>query len=156
MSVDTKRVSLREITSETVRAVTRLSVAESQKGFVAPNAVSLAQALFAPTAWYRAIYLADASWHSRHEDVALALQKLRNPASIEALERLALAQHEYLEYDEFFGLGRKCTWALADIGTPQAREALERLVSSENQIISAFAAKRLENWQHELHRKRGA
>lgn len=52
----TARVSLREITAETVRDVIRLSVAESQKGFVAPNAVSLAQALFSPEAWYRAIY----------------------------------------------------------------------------------------------------
>jgi len=60
MSIDAKQVvSLREITSETVRAVVSLSVAENQKGFVAPNAVSLAQALFAPTAWYRAIYLAE-------------------------------------------------------------------------------------------------
>ena len=52
-------VSLREITSGTVRAVVKLSVAESQKGFLAPNAVSLAQALFAPEAWYRAIYCAE-------------------------------------------------------------------------------------------------
>ena len=57
--VDTEQVSLREITSETVRSVTDLTVAESQKGFVAPNAVSLAQALFAPAAWYRAIYRAE-------------------------------------------------------------------------------------------------
>jgi diamine N-acetyltransferase len=49
-------VSLREITAETVRDVTRLSVRDDQKQFVAPNAVSLAQALFAPEAWYRAIY----------------------------------------------------------------------------------------------------
>ena len=49
-------VTLREITAETVLPVVRLSVAESQKGFVASNAVSLAQALFAPEAWYRAIY----------------------------------------------------------------------------------------------------
>lgn len=48
-------VTLREITAETVRAVIALSVAESQKMFVAPNAVSLAEALFAPEAWYRAI-----------------------------------------------------------------------------------------------------
>jgi len=59
MSVEPARVSLREITAETVIAITRLAVADSQKGFVAPNAVSLAQALFAPEAWYRAIYLDD-------------------------------------------------------------------------------------------------
>lgn len=56
LPTDTPPVTLREITFETVNAVIKLSVAESQKGFVAPNAVSLAQALFAPEAWYRAIY----------------------------------------------------------------------------------------------------
>ena len=52
-------VTLREITSETVRAIIKLSVSENQKQFVAPNAVSLAQALFSPEAWYRAIYSGD-------------------------------------------------------------------------------------------------
>ena len=56
MPTDNPLVTLREITSETVIPVVRLSVAENQKGFVAANAVSLAQALFAPEAWYRAIY----------------------------------------------------------------------------------------------------
>lgn len=49
-------VSLREITADTVGNVIALSVAENQRRFVADNAVSLAQALFAPEAWYRAIY----------------------------------------------------------------------------------------------------
>jgi diamine N-acetyltransferase len=53
------RVTLREITAETVRVVANLTVAEHQRRFVASNAMSLAQALFAPEAWYRAIYLAD-------------------------------------------------------------------------------------------------
>lgn len=53
-------VTLRAITADTVRDVTRLAVREDQKQFVAPNAVSLAQALFAPEAWYRAIYLGEA------------------------------------------------------------------------------------------------
>ena len=59
MSVDPSRVSLREITADTVRAITKLAVDKSQEGFVAPNAISLSQALFAPEAWYRAIYLDD-------------------------------------------------------------------------------------------------
>lgn len=49
-------VTLREITAETVNAVIKLAVAERQERFVAANAVSLAQALFAPEAWYRAIF----------------------------------------------------------------------------------------------------
>jgi len=53
---DPTAVSLREISAEMVRPLHKLQVAESQKGFVAPNALSLAQALFSPEAWYRAIY----------------------------------------------------------------------------------------------------
>jgi diamine N-acetyltransferase len=52
-------VELREVTEDNVRAVCRLAVAPSQAGFVAPNAVSLAQALVSPLAWYRAIYADD-------------------------------------------------------------------------------------------------
>jgi diamine N-acetyltransferase len=49
-------VSLREIDADSVRAVCRLSVAESQARFVAPNAVSIAQAHFSEYAWFRAVY----------------------------------------------------------------------------------------------------
>ena len=49
-------ITLREITKETVRAVCRLEVAENQKNFVAPNAVSIAQAHYEPKAWFRAAY----------------------------------------------------------------------------------------------------
>jgi len=59
MPIDNALVTLREITLETVMPVIGLAVAESQQGFVAPNSVSLAQALFAPEAWYRAIYFAE-------------------------------------------------------------------------------------------------
>ncbi len=59
MSNISPSVTLREITADTVRAVTELSVAKGQDKFVAPNAVSLAQALFTPNAWYRAIYLGE-------------------------------------------------------------------------------------------------
>lgn len=50
-------ITLREITADTVRAICEL-VAEPS-GYVAPNAVSIAQAHFHPEAWFRAIYLDD-------------------------------------------------------------------------------------------------
>jgi len=56
MRVDPAHVSLRLITSETVRSVCALTVADVQAQFVAPNAISLAEALFSPCAWYRAVY----------------------------------------------------------------------------------------------------
>ena len=49
-------VTLREITADTLDAVLGLDVAEPQRGFVASNAKSIAQAHFHPEAWFRAIY----------------------------------------------------------------------------------------------------
>jgi len=50
------RITLREITAETVRTICRLSVADHQTDFVASNSVSIAEAHFTPTAWFRAVY----------------------------------------------------------------------------------------------------
>jgi diamine N-acetyltransferase len=49
-------VTLREITRDTVRDICRLETREEQRHFVAPNAVSIAQAYFEPNAWFRAVY----------------------------------------------------------------------------------------------------
>ena len=49
-------MTLREITAETVRTICELEVASEQREYVAPNAVSIAQAHFAPKAWFRAVY----------------------------------------------------------------------------------------------------
>ena len=51
------KVTLREIDADTVIRITKLAVKPEQQGFVAPNAISLAQALFSKEAWYRAIYV---------------------------------------------------------------------------------------------------
>ena len=49
-------VELREITAETVRTICGLEVAEEQRDYVAPVAISIAQAHFEPRATFRAIY----------------------------------------------------------------------------------------------------
>ena len=49
-------ISLRPVTAETVRQICNLKVSEAQNRFVAPNAISIAQAYFEPKAWFRAIY----------------------------------------------------------------------------------------------------
>ncbi|HAW69606.1 MAG TPA: GNAT family N-acetyltransferase [Firmicutes bacterium] len=56
MTTTNTLITLREVNADTVRDICRLSVAESQKGFVAPNAVSIAEAYFCDKAWFRAIY----------------------------------------------------------------------------------------------------
>lgn len=55
----TALVTLREITRETVREICNLKVTPDQNRFVAPVAVSIAQAYFEPKAWFRAIYADD-------------------------------------------------------------------------------------------------
>lgn len=52
-------VQLREITKDTVRDICALKVRDDQKGYVATNALSIAQAHFEPTAVFRAIYLGE-------------------------------------------------------------------------------------------------
>ncbi len=49
----------REITSDTVREVVKLAVSPEQQKFVAPNALSLSEALFSKEAWHRAVYADD-------------------------------------------------------------------------------------------------
>jgi diamine N-acetyltransferase len=54
------KVTLREVTKESLREVLRLKVGAAQERFVAPNAVSIAQAYFdRDIAWFRAIYAED-------------------------------------------------------------------------------------------------
>lgn len=53
---DEAKITFRKITGKTVRTICGLSVSEEQKKFVAPNALSIAQAYFAKSAWFRAIY----------------------------------------------------------------------------------------------------
>ena len=52
---DGAEVVLAEVTGETVRAVCMLQVGVEQRGFVAPNAVSIAEAMFNAKAWFRAV-----------------------------------------------------------------------------------------------------
>jgi hypothetical protein len=83
--------------------------------------------------------LLDADWHTRHEDVARWLRQLREPRSVPALHRAALANFAYRDYDEARALTRKCLWALTDIGDAPAVSAIESLSRSEDPIIRALA-----------------
>lgn len=94
-------------------------------------------------------------WHFRHEDVAHAIQWLRCRDAVFVLEQRATNSPQYLAWDENHALARKCTWALADIGTDEAKQALMRLSKSDVVAIQGFAQKRLDQWSLELKRKVG-
>lgn len=92
-------------------------------------------------------------WHHRHEDIVSILQGLKDPRAVDALYKEAHSEYEYLNYDDCFGLARKCTWALADIGTSEAKAKLQQLAQENNQIVAEYAQKRLNSWEEEKSRK---
>ena len=98
--------------------------------------------------------LLSADWHFSHEDIISTFQDLKDPRAVDSLFSATFVSHSYLDYDEFFGLARKCTWALADIGTAEARLKLEDIASGDNPLIAGYAKKRLHHWEDELKRKR--
>ena len=59
MPTPTSKITLREVTADTVRAICNLATTDEQRAFVAPNAVSIAQAHFSEHAWFRGIYADD-------------------------------------------------------------------------------------------------
>lgn len=91
--------------------------------------------------------------HQRNEDIAQTLQWEKDARTVDALYQAALKIHEHLHYDEFFNVARKCTWALADIGTPEAFTKLQSLAKMENPLIAKYAQKRIDSWEQEKPRK---
>jgi hypothetical protein len=88
--------------------------------------------------------LAFTDWHQRHEDVAMALGKLRSPASVEALAHLADWVPSYLEYDDARALATKAIWALGSITGEAAHQALESLARSDDGVVAESAREQLE------------
>jgi Domain of unknown function (DUF4291) len=97
------------------------------------------------------IRLFDETWHSNHENIASYFQSTRNPLSSDILYKTAL--RDDIEEFDYKPLTRKCTWALADIGTEQSKQYLERLANCGDIVTEEFAKKRLDNWESELGRK---
>lgn len=92
-------------------------------------------------------------WHISHEDIVLFLQQLKDNRATPILLETAQRKFEYLSYDDSYPLARKCTWALADIGTVDSKNALIELSTNKDLVIAGYAQKRLDNWNHELIRK---
>lgn len=92
-------------------------------------------------------------WHFNHEDIAQYLQKLKNPKSIDVLHKTIFKKFKYLDYNNSEALARKCVWALADIGNKKAKKILIEVSKTDNDEISNYAQKRIDNWEKEQHRK---
>ncbi|HEX6180291.1 MAG TPA: hypothetical protein VFZ47_03550 [Chitinophagaceae bacterium] len=100
------------------------------------------------------VQLLESPWHFDHEDIASLLQHIAAPETVDVLFKIATTKFEYLDYNDSKPLARKCTWALADIGSNKAKEALIELSKNQDSEIAAFAQKRIDNWESEARRKK--
>jgi HEAT repeat protein len=92
-------------------------------------------------------------WHELHEDIARTLQLCRDPRTVPALARGARTKHPYLAHDDSHAFARKCIWALADVGTPEAHAHLQELAQEADPEVAGYARRRLTRWNEERERK---
>jgi diamine N-acetyltransferase len=126
-------VTLREITGDTVRAISLLDVGPGQGGLVAPNAFSIAQAHFAPDAWFRAIYADETPvGFAMLEDCSLVTD--REPELYEGAAYVALWRFMIDARYQKFGFGAQAIKLLiAHARTrPKAKNMLLSFVPKEN------------------------
>lgn len=90
-----------------------------------------------------------ADWHYRHEDIVSALDRFRDPKTIEALFVAAQQKHDYLEFDEAHALAVKAIWGLGNLAHPEAMEKLRLLAKSDIEVIKRNSLEQLARTHHE-------
>ncbi|WP_084161004.1 HEAT repeat domain-containing protein [Nocardia sp. BMG51109] len=88
--------------------------------------------------------LSTSDWHYKHEDVVSALGELKTPAAVDALYNATQWIPEYLEFDDSRALATKAIWALGGTPGPEAEQALNRLLESDDEILRESSEKQLE------------
>ena len=84
-----------------------------------------------------------AEWHFKHEDIVMIMKMIEDPDTVDCLYLTAFKKLPYLDYDDTFGLARKCIYALAAIQTSDAINKIKLLTTNPNEVISKYAKKEL-------------
>ena len=85
--------------------------------------------------------------HERHEDIVFELGLLGDPAAVPAIARAIVNPFPYLdEWGNLHEFQRKCAYALARIGTPESRAALETLARHADPHLRAYGEEGLVHW----------
>lgn len=83
------------------------------------------------------------AWLYKHEDIATLLEKIKSPASVPCLYRLA---NDYGTSD-MHSIPLKAMWALREIGNLEAEESLSKLCQSSDERKAKIAKQQLEYLQ---------
>ena len=89
------------------------------------------------------IKLSKEEFHEEHETIASYFQRFHLPQTIDCIYELAISNFEKYQWDDNFALVRKCCFALGDINTPKAKEKLELLLQSDEEMIREHAMEQL-------------
>jgi len=91
------------------------------------------------------------NWHEIHDQLASGFQWSRHP-KLEQFLYEQIISNKTPQFD-YKPVSRKAVWALADIGTKQSKEYLEKLTQGDDSVVQEFALKRITNWDNEIERK---
>lgn len=83
------------------------------------------------------------TWHTKHEDIAMLLENIAAPDTVDCLYKVVELKFDYLDYDDTYQFARKCVKALSRIGTEEAIDKLKMLTLSKTKEIAAYAIKEL-------------
>jgi hypothetical protein len=89
--------------------------------------------------------------HKLHDRIASSFQERRHPSTAKFIYNQIINAN--IPESDYKPITRKLTWALADIGTAQAKEFLNDLAKSKDPLIKEFAQKRITGWENEMTRK---
>ena len=78
-------------------------------------------------------------WHYQHENIALLLQKIASPESLEFLYKAIELKPKYLEWDENHAFEVKCIRGLYQIGKRKSFSYLQKLCGHPDHIIREMA-----------------
>ena len=79
-------------------------------------------------------------WHHFHDRIAGALEFHTSVEIIDYLYKGAFYSCDNLEYEsDYRGFNRKCLYALAKIGTNEAKEYIKQIADGDDAILSGYA-----------------
>lgn len=79
------------------------------------------------------------NWHYKHEDIALALEKISSSKSLDFLYNAIELHPQYLSWDDNYAFEVKCVRAIYYIGKEKAYSYLEKLCNHKNSVIREMA-----------------
>jgi hypothetical protein len=85
--------------------------------------------------------------HEYHEDIVFELGLIRDPCAVDAIARAVQIPFDHLvKWNNLHEFQRKCAYALANIGTPESRSALEVLAQQADPFLQEYGQEGLEHW----------